>query len=180
MVRMPELEHPVEDSEFSAEIKRDVWATIDGALGGLAGALTMSTLMLAARRARLMGRLPPERITQRVFFRGLRQIPRQREKNALAALLHIGFGVAGGTLFGLARRRVLSQFNLLALSTVGTAYGSLIWLVSYMGWVPVLDLLPPAHKDRTDRQIVMLVAHWIYGATLGVVVGLLETNQQRR
>ena len=52
----------------------------------------------------------------------------------------------------------------------GIVFGSAVWFVSYMGWVPALGLMPPPHRDRPGRQLVMVLAHWIYGATLGAVV----------
>lgn len=43
------------------------------------------------------------------------------------------------------------------------------WLVNYGGWIPVLGILPPPHRDRTDRQATMIVAHLVYGAVLGAL-----------
>lgn len=145
-----------------------------GALGGLAGTCTMSALMVAAQRAGLMGRLPPERITQKSFFKGFRTPARERRKNVLAALLHAGFGIVGGVGFGLVAFRHIASY-LLVLG--GMLYATGIWLASYMGWVPALRLMPPADKDRPDRQIVMVVAHWIYGATLGMVLGMFGSHR---
>ncbi len=54
---------------------------------------------------------------------------------------------------------------------VGLAYGAAIWGVSYMGWVPALGIMPPADRDRRDRQTVMLAAHLVYGTALAVMVG---------
>lgn len=145
---------------------------LDGGLGGLVGTGAMSAVMLAARKMGLMGRLPPERITQRAFFRGRRQT-RQREKNALAAALHVSFGGATGLVFGPASSRMLGHRTPLAYAGLGTLYGTLIWVVSYVGWAPALGLMPPAHRDRPDRPMIMVVAHWVFGATLGTFVGVL-------
>jgi hypothetical protein len=74
---------------------------------------------------------------------------------------HGAYGIFGGAAFALLagdRRR----------STVwGAAYGVLIWIGGYEGWVPALGVLPPAHRDRRARAGVMLTAHVIYGAVLG-------------
>ena len=40
-----------------------------------------------------------------------------------------------------------------------------------MGWVPALGIMPPADRNRRDRQTVMLAAHVIYGTALAVMVG---------
>jgi hypothetical protein len=42
-----------------------------------------------------------------------------------------------------------------------------VWLGSYAGWIPALDLLPPPDRDRRGRPPSMIVAHWVYGAALG-------------
>ena len=135
----------------------------------------MSAIMFAARKAGLMGRLPPERITQKAFFHGFRSRKRERRKNMLAALLHIGFGAAAGSFFGFVYRRLPVEANPVGL---GIVYGSLIWFVSYVGWAPALGMMPPIHRDRPDRPVVMVLAHWVYGATLGVVIALVGRDQQ--
>jgi hypothetical protein len=145
-----------------------------GALGGFIGTCAMSALMVAAQRAGLMGRLPPERITQKSFFKGFRSPARERRKNMLAALLHVGFGIAGGVGFGIVAFRHIATYLLVV---GGMLYATGIWFVSYMGWVPALRLMPPADKDRRDRQVVMLVAHWVYGATLGMVFGAFGSRR---
>jgi hypothetical protein len=53
----------------------------------------------------------------------------------------------------------------------GVAFGSGVWLVSYMGWVPWLQIMPPAHEDRPGRPQTMLAAHWVYGGVLGALSG---------
>jgi hypothetical protein len=54
---------------------------------------------------------------------------------------------------------------------VGIAYGTAIWATGYLGWVPALELMPPGPDDRRQRPLVMVVAHWLYGAVLGAAVG---------
>jgi uncharacterized membrane protein YagU involved in acid resistance len=151
-------------------LPRMVRAGLNGALGGMLGTLLMSAGMLAARSIGLVGRLPPERIIQKALFPGLRQHQHTTAKNALALVFHFGFGAAGGTFFGLVYRRLpLARYP----AVQGVIYGTLIWFVSYMGWAPALGLMPPAQRDRRDRPIIMVLVHWIYGTTLGVVVGWL-------
>src|SRR5579885_2143829 len=156
----------------------DVRAALQGMGGGALGTAMMSALMLAAHKAGLMGRLPPERITQRLFFRGFRRARRQNEKDMLAGALHVGFGVAAGSLFGVARLHLFARAGPLALGALGIGYGTVIWFVSYMGWVPALGLMPPAQRDRPDRQTVMVLAHWLFGATLGLIVGMLSRGER--
>jgi hypothetical protein len=175
MVIARDVEHSSEDAINRPNMPPIARRALVGALGGLAGTCTMSVLMVAAQRAGLMGRLPPERITQKSFFKGFRSPARERRKNMLAALLHVGFGIAGGVGFGIMAFRNVASYLLIV---GGMLYATGIWFVSYMGWVPALRLMPPADKDRPDRQVVMVVAHWIYGATLGMVLGAFRSHRQ--
>jgi len=44
-------------------------------------------------------------------------------------------------------------------------------VVSYMGWVPAVGLMPVATRDEPRRPVVMVLAHGVYGAVLGALVG---------
>jgi hypothetical protein len=59
------------------------------------------------------------------------------------------------------------------MSAIGIIYGSVIWLVSYQGWVPGLDIMPPANRDHRGRVATMVVGHWVYGASLGLLTAVL-------
>ena len=140
----------------------------DAARGLAAGALAtvgMSAVMFAARRAGLLGRMPPERITSHLLdhFR----IRRSREsQDLLAAVLHIGFGSAAGAVFGVARRRLPVP---LPGVVQGLVFGTAVWAVSYLGWVPALGILPPPSRDRPGRPETMVAAHWVYGGLLALL-----------
>lgn len=53
----------------------------------------------------------------------------------------------------------------------GVVFGTAIGAVSYAGWVSALGIMPRPHNDRPGRQPSMLLAHWVYGATLAKLVG---------
>jgi hypothetical protein len=132
-----------------------------GALAGAAATLGMSAFMFLGRRAGLLGRMPPEKITSRLLGRA--GLPRtRRQQDVAASALHLGFGAAAGALFSPLRAR-LPVNPILA----GVAYGTAVWAVSYMGWVPGLGIMPPPSRDRPGRPETMLAAHWVYGALLG-------------
>jgi uncharacterized membrane protein YagU involved in acid resistance len=136
--------------------------------GAGAGALAtglMSSVMMGAKQAGFVGGMPPEKITATMLDRtGIGHSG--AEQDALATLLHFGFGATAGAVFG-----VLAPKPLIARVPAGMAYGAAIWGVSYMGWVPALGIMPPAERDRRDRQAVMLAAHLVYGTALAVLVG---------
>jgi uncharacterized membrane protein YagU involved in acid resistance len=125
----------------------------------------MSSLMLGAKRAGFVGGMPPEKITA-ALLDGAGVGHSGAQQDALATLLHFGFGAAAGGVFG-----VVAPRPLMVRVPAGLAYGAAIWGVSYMGWVPALGIMPPAERDRRDRQTVMLAAHLVYGTGLAVMVG---------
>lgn len=145
------------------------------ARGAVAGALAtgvMSALMLAGGRAGLMGQQPPRRIA-RAFLPGHRHRPKPGER-LLGTAAHFGFGAANGALFGLLagdrRPRIPS----------GIVYALGIWAGSYQGWVPRLGIMPPASRDRPERQAVMAGAHVLYGTALVLALNRLTPRRPPR
>lgn len=140
-----------------------------GARGGAIGTAVMTALMVAGQRAGLMGEMPPRKIT-RAALRGLGLRPRRRTQQLGTTLSHLGFGVAVGALFG-ALTAGDRRPRPLPAALLGAGYGTLVWLVSYAGWVPALGIMPPPRRDRPGRQGTMLAAHLLYGAVLGALTG---------
>lgn len=141
---------------------------IRGAVIGAVATVPMSLLMLGAKQAGLMGTQPPEKITAAVMSRlGWRRRSKESQDVAAAAL-HFGFGAAAGALFTVLRRGLPRRVPAVL---EGVAFGTGVWLVSYMGWVPWLRIMPPADKDRPGRPQTMLAAHWVYGGVLGALAG---------
>ena len=136
-----------------------------GAAAGVVATGVMSLLMVAARRAGLMGRMPPEKITARLL-RSAGLPHGRRTQDAAATALHFGFGAGAGALFGATVRR-----SRLPPVLAGSVFGAGVWLVSYMGWVPALGIMPPPQDDRPGRPQSMLLAHLVYGGVLGALSG---------
>ena len=130
-----------------------------GAAAGSAATVAMSGLMLAAQRAGLVGRQPPEAIV-RTAGAALGSEPRGRTADALGSLAHLGFGASVGGAYALLPERRAGVPAALLTSLA-------VYAVSYQGWVPALGALPRASRDRNDRQGVMLAAHLVYGVVLG-------------
>jgi hypothetical protein len=82
---------------------------IRGATAGALATALMSSVMVGAQQVGLMGGMPPEKITAKLLNRGgIRRSSEQQD--ALATLLHFGFGAAAGAGFGLlAPRRLIAR-----------------------------------------------------------------------
>ena len=138
-----------------------------GALSGLAATILMSVVMISARRAGISGELPPDKIAEAAVEGATGREATEGEEDAVAAVTHLGFGAAAGALFGLMVARMRSVPDA-AAAALGAVFASGVWLVSYQGWVPFLHIMRPASEDRPGRTVTMVVAHWVYGMTLGV------------
>ncbi len=148
-------------------MQRDLRAALDGALGGVVATVGMSAFMLAAGKAGLMGEQPPDKIAGAALDAAGVHARDEEEQDALATLLHFGFGTSCGVLFGVVHRRLPFRFP---AAMHGMFYAFLIWMASYQGWIPALGIMPPASRDHPTRPRTMIVAHLIYGALLGTVV----------
>lgn len=138
---------------------------VRGAVAGAVATAPMSAVMVGAKKFGLMGGMPPEKITAKILKRTGNR-PSSQQQDALATVFHFAFGTAAGAAFG-----VVAPKRLVARVPLGVAYGTSIWGISYMGWVPAFGIMPPSHRDRRDRQVVMFAGHLMYGAVLAILVG---------
>ncbi len=125
----------------------------------------MTAVMLTAQRLGLMGRQPPAKITDAMLDQ-VDADPPAWVRRLGTALAHVGFGAGAGALYALLRpeRRRSARAAL-----EGAAYGTAVWAISYAGWIPALGIMPRPSNDRRGRPLSMLVAHWVFGAALGVI-----------
>ncbi|MBA2364462.1 MAG: hypothetical protein H0V86_13120 [Chloroflexia bacterium] len=154
-------------------MQRDARALVDGSVGGAIGTAVMSVSMMAGKQTGLMGEHPPELVAAAVLRAGNRSDVQKEKQHVLAVVGHFAFGIGGGALFGVLHRRLR-----LPISPVvhGALYATGIWSVSYFGWVPALGIMPSAEDDRPGRPLLMVTAHWIFGAVLGWWVGRTEIH----
>lgn len=140
--------------------------SLEGAAAGTAATGVMTAAMFTAQRAGLMGQLPPRKITAAALdAAGIRRT--RKEEKAATAVTHLGFGAACGALFAFLGRR---DKPLARAVLEGTVFGSAVWTISYVGWVPALRIMPPPNRDRPGRPTSMVVAHWIYGGVLAAIL----------
>jgi hypothetical protein len=149
-------------------MQRDVRAIVDGALGGAIGTAAMSAVMAVGAKLGLLGTAPPETIAaQALAAVGIRR-RKEEAQDVLTVVGHVGFGIAIGALFAVLHRRLRLP---IPPAIHGIVFATIVWVVSYKGWVPALGLMPPPERDRPGRPATMLVAHWVFGWMLGAIVG---------
>ena len=142
----------------------------DAMVGAVAGVVATFAMTLAANE--LHGRLPireryplpPREITEPLLP------SRVSEPTITAATLasHAAFGAAAGAAFWPFFRA--SRHPALG----GIAYALGVWTASYFGWVPLTNRLKPAHKHPPRRNALMIAAHVVWGATLGLAARSLS------
>lgn len=125
--------------------------------------MAMSTTMRGAQAMGLIGKLPPRKITDRALDAVGAGDASRPVRSLAAAANHLAFGMACGALYaslGRARRFAPEPIP-------GILFGTLVWAVSYAGWVPAARILPPPQDDDPKRVATMIGAHVVYGAALG-------------
>lgn len=138
-------------------------AAAAGLASGTQATAAMTSFMRGAQKLGMLGKLPPRKITAAALDAvGIRRSRKEEQTAAMAA--HFSFGAGAGALFSMLAGRLDSTAH---ATWKGAAYGALVWLVSYGGWVPALRIMPSPPKDSPQRQITMLLAHLVYGGVLG-------------
>ena len=125
-------------------------------IGGIAG--IVGTMAMTAAMRRLHARLPAaERypLTPRQIVDAAAAPPDEVAKD-LTTAAHFAYGAACGALLAAADPKPAKR--------AGAAAGAAIWLGSYMGWVPALNLLEPATEHPARRNALMIAVHLVWGA----------------
>lgn len=139
---------------------------IQGAIAGAAATGPM-TVVMELGHAHLprdqQYDLPPRQITRRVGKSfGLWQHATKVEKSAATLAAHFAYGSGAGALYGWVVPREHQNV------WTGTAYGLSVWTGSYLGLIPALRILRPATQHPAERNTLMIAAHLVWGAVLGV------------
>ena len=148
---------------------------LKGALAGFVATVPMSLSllvgwMLLPRREKyhLPSRLITEEITEQL---GIEDEMSEDQLIVATVASHFGYGALVGSIYALFEQRlpIYSGFK-------GVLAGLTIWAGSYLGWLPALDILPPATKHPWRRNLMMILAHVVWGATLGAVTQKLNSR----
>ncbi len=154
-------------------MRRLLPAVVASALAGLVATLPMSIVMLLMRR-RLPWHeryaLPPRQVTMGVLEKAhLPKPPRREQRTALTAVAHFLYGLVVGALYAPVAQ-ALAKLQPALSGLAGMVFGLGVWSGSYLGWLPAFGILSPATEHPRRRNILMIVAHLVWGLTLGLLV----------
>jgi uncharacterized membrane protein YagU involved in acid resistance len=142
------------------------------AIAGMIATLPMTIFMRSAwKRLPVEEKyaLPPRLITRKLIKPASKLS--ERKQKALTLFLHFTFGMAAGLIYGAVEEKVS-----LPHVVKGPLAGMAVWTGSYLGWIPALGILPSAVEHPWRRNVLMIVAHLIWGLTLGAFARTLSSG----
>ena len=137
-----------------------------GAAAGFVATAPMSLTMLLGwmllpRREQY--HLPPRLITEEITERaGVEDEMTEGQLVVLTIASHFGYGALFGALYASFENRLRMHSSLR-----GSLMGVAVWIGSYLGWLPAMGILSPATRHPWRRNLLMVVAHIVWGVTLG-------------
>jgi hypothetical protein len=145
-----------------------------GAASGLVATVPMTSVMLwGHRKLPWLERyaLPPRQITMMLAREaGIAHRLDEEAKTALTTAAHFTYGAAAGTIYG----ALCGRRN--AGAATGAFFGAAVWTGSYLGLLPALGILTPATKHPFRRNLLMIGAHLVWGATLGESLRAMDSE----
>lgn len=118
--------------------------------------------------------LPPREITDVLANRsGLGARLSEPDRYGASLALHFAIGTTMGAVYG-----CLAGRSPLPPPVEGAAYGVAVWAVSYLGGLPVLRILRPATEHPPPRTALMIAAHAVWGAAVGLLLDRLQREDR--
>jgi uncharacterized membrane protein YagU involved in acid resistance len=147
---------------------------ITGAFSGLLATIPM-TLAMKALHEQLPDEekypLPPRLIVENAEdAAGVKEEVDEKDEHHLTLVSHFAYGSAAGAVYGGAMSAMDAEPNVVN----GVAYGLGVWTASYLGLLPALGLLAPATEHPARRNALMIAAHVVWGASLGITAKRLS------
>jgi hypothetical protein len=137
-----------------------------GAIAGTIATAVMSTLMLTAQRAGLLGEQPPRKLSDAVIDRVASGHVDERTRRLGTALVHLGIGATAAALHQWGRR--LADRPRPA-AVWGGVFGAVFWALNYGFVAPAIRIMPRPDHDRPGRAPVMLAANVLWGAVSAIL-----------
>jgi uncharacterized membrane protein YagU involved in acid resistance len=128
-----------------------------GGIGGFVGTMAMTAAMRRMHARLPTGEsypLPPREIVDSAAAKAGVDVPDEAAKDVTTAA-HFAYGAAIGAMIG--------ALNPSPAKPTGAVAGVAVWLASYMGWIPAMNVLEPATRHPRRRNGLMIGAHLVWG-----------------
>jgi putative membrane protein len=96
------------------------------------------------------------------------------DRYAATFLAHFGYGAAGGAVYSAIDRALP-----LPTAAKGLLFGLFVWTASYLGLLPATGILTPATEHPARRNALMILAHFIWGGILALLVEIFRNEAAR-
>jgi hypothetical protein len=117
--------------------------------------------------------LPPRQITSRVSrWAGVWGHLDRNERWMATWAAHYAYGAAAGAIYSLLTRGRRQN------ALTGMGFGLLVWGGSYLGLLPSLNIMQPASRHPKERNLLMIVAHLVWGASLAGGLKAISSSAQ--
>ena len=144
-------------------------------IGGIAG--FVGTMAMTSAMRRLHRRLPeedrypltPREIVDSTAEAAGAELPDETAKD-LTTISHFAYGAAMGAVIGAMNPEPSKRSGALA--------GTAVWLASYMGWIPAMNVLEPATRHPKKRNFLMIGVHIVWGAATASAMRELVAARQ--
>lgn len=145
-------------------------AVIAGSIAGLAATVPMTVVMKFLHHrlpAHEQYPLPPRQITRNVARKAHVEeaLEPGPQWDAATYVNHFAYGSAVGAAYAAVGHHLPGP-----PAFRGILFGGIVWGGSYLGWLPLANILPPATREPAKRNALMIVAHVVWGATTGLAV----------
>jgi uncharacterized membrane protein YagU involved in acid resistance len=116
-----------------------------------------------------IGELPTQTVARRVLEHVVQRGPLEHKAGA-AQLVHLGFGSAWGSAYGLFAGTLPQRHTLKS----GLAFGLVVWLASDDILLPAFKLSAWPHHYPVKTHLYALAAHAVYGAAVASTFSALQ------
>jgi uncharacterized membrane protein YagU involved in acid resistance len=151
---------------------------VAGAISGFTATAPMTAVMVALHRAlpaHHQEPLPPRQITETVAAEtGVEEKMDEDSRRAATLAAHFGYGAAAGLGYV-----AMAGKSGLPPAAEGILYGLAVWGGSYLGLMPATGLYRSAVDEPATRNALMISAHVVWGAALGLTFHALTHDRSR-
>lgn len=119
--------------------------------------------------------LPPRQITENAAAEaGVDHKLDEDDRTTATAAAHFGYGATVGAAYV-----PMAGKSGLHPAAEGALYGLAVWGGSYLGLMPASGLYKSATEEPVARNVMMIAAHVVWGASLGVVTEMTAERWHR-